>query len=246
VVDWPNGQRGWTLFCLLFSYTMCFCNREMDQFLAANLGDLHLLKHLLTHDNVDDCDEYDMTVLHFAVQNGHLDCVLWCLEMQANVNAVDSDGWTPLYFASLYGYVNIFRVLLDAGASVDVRSNAGHTPLYHAISITRFDLAHALIDRGAKVSNVQLDGVVPIIPVWVTTFVAWRSTCRSVAITIVGIHKYHRTTITGNNDNNVMRLIGKHIWSMRMDDVWMAIPAVKRSTCNGSLWQSNDSSLNKL
>jgi subtilase family serine protease len=68
------------------------------------------------------------------------------------------------------------------------------------------------------VSNVKLDEGLPAIPDWVTTFVEARSKCRTAAITIIGIHKYHRTTVTGNNDINVIKLISEHIWSTRLDD----------------------------
>jgi hypothetical protein len=72
------------------------------------------------------------------------------------------------------------------------------------------------------VSNVELDVLLPAVPDWVTNYVASRSNCRIVSIVIIGIHKYHRTNATGNNDINVLKLIGKHVWSSRMDDGWSA------------------------
>jgi ankyrin repeat protein len=164
-----------------------------------------------------------MTALHLAALGGHVDCVMWCLEMRANVSARDGVGCTPLHYASFVsGNVDIVRVLLDAGATVEARTNSRWSSLHCAIATDRVNVMRALIDRGAKVSNVQLDQYVPTIPAWVTTFVASRSKCRSVAVTIIGIHKFHRTRITGKNDHNVMRLIGKRIWSTRMDGVWIS------------------------
>jgi ankyrin repeat protein len=113
-------------------------------------------------------------------------------------------------------------MLLDAGAIVDAKDVNGYTPLYMAICRKLIDIARLLIDRGGKVSNVKLDGSVPAIPDWVTSYVASRSNCRIVSIIIIGIHKYHRTNITGNNDVNVLKLVGKHVWSSRMDDCWIA------------------------
>jgi ankyrin repeat protein len=141
------------------------------------------------------------------------------VEMGANVNARDGDGLTPLHFASSVGVV---RILLDAGATVDAPENSGWTTLFLAIRYNFVDNARVLIDRGANVSNVKLDNDVPAIPDWVSTFVASRSNCRCVAIVIIGIHKYHRTHMTGNNDINVLKLIAKHIWSTRMDGNWIA------------------------
>jgi hypothetical protein len=103
------------------------------------------------------------------------------------------------------------RVLLDAGAMVDEISNVGWTPLGYAICSKSFNVVRLLLDRGAKVSNVKLDESVPSIPDWVTAFVDSRSNCRTASIIIIGIQKYHRTTVTGNNDINVLKLISVRI-----------------------------------
>jgi ankyrin repeat protein len=111
---------------------------------------------------------------------------------------------------------------LDGGATVDAKNNSKLTPLYFAIRYNCVFNARLLIDRGASVSNVKLDDTLKAIPDWVNTFVAWRSNCRYVAVIIIGIHKDHRTNMTGNNDINVLKLIAKHIWSSRMDGNWIA------------------------
>jgi hypothetical protein len=90
--------------------------------------------------------------------------------------------------------------------------------------MNRVDAARLLIDRGATVSTVQLDKYLPAIPDWVTTFIESRSNCRTVSIIIIGIHKIHRTSVTGNNDINALQLISKHIWSTRMDGLWVTPP----------------------
>jgi ankyrin repeat protein len=188
----------------------------MDQFKAAIVGDLQYLRVALTVNNVNDVDDSEdgLTALHCAVNSGHFDCVKLCVEMGANVNTRALEGWTPLHVVSSMGRINFVRVLLDTGAIVDAADNDGETPLYDAISKNHVDIAHLLIDRGAKVSSIKMD-----IPDWVTTFIESRSNCRFAAITIIGVHKYRRTTVTGNNDINVLRLISKHIWSTRMDGV---------------------------
>jgi hypothetical protein len=81
-----------------------------------------------------------------------------------------------------------------------------------------------LLDRGARLLNFELDTWLPAIPDWVTTFIESRSNCRNAAIVIIGMHKCRRTNVTGNNDINVLRLISKHIWSTRMDSVWVRAP----------------------
>jgi ankyrin repeat protein len=209
------------------------CYSEMDQFTAAREGKLQELQRLLTPDNVDDVSGLGKTALHFAARYGHVECVKWCLKMRANVNVQDraNFGARPLRYASLDDHVDVVRVLLDAGALVDVADDVGRTPLYYAIFGNNVHVTHILIDRGAKVSNVKLPTYVQEIPDWVTAIVASRSNCRCVIITIMGVHKYRDSSVTGNNDNNVMKLICKHVWSMRMDDVWVssANSTVKRN-----------------
>jgi ankyrin repeat protein len=206
-------------FGLLLLYSLMLCFR-MDQFEAACEGDLRQLRVALTEDNVDDVDVIGSTPLQYAVSYERIECVKYCLEMHANVNARDRHGWTPLHNVSVNGNVHVVRMLLDAGAVVDATDNSGFTPLFRAIDYKRFDVAQMLLDLGAKVSNVKLDEYMPAIPGWIVTLVESRSNCRSASIIIVGIHKYHKTNITGNNDINVLKLISKHIWSMRMDDEW--------------------------
>jgi ankyrin repeat protein len=124
-------------------------------------------------------------------------------------------------------------VLLDAGAMVDATDKYGRIPLYYAIRDKRVAVARLLVDRGGKVSNVKLDEDVPAIPDRVTVFIESRSRCRFASIAIIGIHKYHRTTMTGNIDINVIKLISKHIWSMRMDDGWVSpqLKQKRKSNC---------------
>jgi hypothetical protein len=201
-------------------------NRVMNQFEAARDGDLQQLRVALTVENVNG-ERYGggQTALQLAVRHGHEECAKFCIEMGANVNARTNGGWTPLHFASCQRHANLVCVLLDAGAVVDVTTSAGFTPLYCATRFKRVNVMQLLVDRGAKASNVKLDEDVPSIPDWVTTFIQSRSNCRYAAITIIGIHRYRRTTVTGNNDINVLRLIAKHIWSTRMDDVWVTPPS---------------------
>jgi ankyrin repeat protein len=191
----------------------------MSQFKAAQEGDLQQLRAALTVDNMNEVDG-GWTVLHNAASFGSVDCAKYCVEMGANVNARDSGGLTPLHIASWRGHVNVVRVLLDGGAVVDSTNNGGCTPLHDAIRFKRVDVGRLLVDRGAKMSNVKLSKWVQAIPDWLTTLIDLKSKCRCVAIIIIGMHKYRRNNVTGDNDINVIRLISKHIWSTRMDAVW--------------------------
>jgi ankyrin repeat protein len=155
------------------------------------------LRVALTVDNVNDVDEHCWTALHHGAYIGDVDCVNYCIEMGANVNARNRYGITPLYIASSNGQVNVVRVLLDAGAIVDATDDIGRTPLYFAIGNEYVDISRYLIDWGAKISNVKLNNFIPSISDWVTTFIESRYNCRCAANTIIGIHKYRRTNVTG-------------------------------------------------
>jgi hypothetical protein len=212
--SWDEEDGCYFLFpCSLCSQRVVY-NRVMDQFQAARHGDLQQLRDMLTVDNVNDVDDRDWTAIHCAAWYGHDDCVKCCIKMGANVNVRTNAGSTPLHLAS--DDFNVVRILLNAGARVDATDNYRRTPLYDAIRLKRVDVTRILIDRGAKVSNVKLDHWVPAIPDWVIAFIESRSNCRSAAIIMIGIHKYRRTILTGNNDVNVIRLISKHIWLTRM------------------------------
>jgi ankyrin repeat protein len=211
------------LFFLSSSHTPLF-SRVMNQFYAAGKGDLQQLRVALTVNNLND-DDYDgLTALHCAANSGYADCVKLCIKMGANVNARSIGGLTPLHIPLFEGHANVVRALLDAGAIVDAADDDGWTPLHYAIRDNCVDAARLLIDGGAKVSSVQLDDDLPAIADWVTAFIESRSNCRTVSIIIIGIHKYRLTTVTGNNDVNVLRLISKHIWSSRMNDLWITPP----------------------
>jgi hypothetical protein len=207
----------------VFQVSILICCRQVDmaQFKAAREGDLQGLSDVLTVHNISDVDRDGnrRTVLHCVAFGGHVDCVNLCLAMHANVNERDNFGWTPLYYSSTSGAFPVVRILLDAGANVDEKSKLGWTPLYGAIRNGHVDVAKLLIDRGANLSTVDNFENSLVIPDWVTTLMESRSNCRIAVIVVIGVHKYHCTTVTGNNDINVLRLIGKHFWSMRMGDV---------------------------
>jgi hypothetical protein len=188
-------------------------NRMTESMRAALRGDLQQLRVAVTVDNVNDNSD---RVFQAAAWGGNIDCVKFCLEMGANVNSRAKNGKSPLYYATLRGHVEVVRILLDAGATVEERS------LHCAICYNYKDIARLLIGRGAQVTKELLDdeGLPAAVPDWFTTIVSSRLACRSAATIIVGIHKYRRTNVTGNNDINVLRLTSKHIWSTRMDDGW--------------------------
>jgi ankyrin repeat protein len=187
----------------------------MDLIIAAKCGDVEELGQLLTRDNVDEVvgGFYGWTILHYAAYHASIECITFCLHLNANVNVRDDFGQTPLHKAD---HVNVARVLLDAGAMVDATDQDGITPLHRAIQRDSDDVAKLLIDRGAIPSNITLKPRSNYaheiqVPFRISYCIESRLNCRHAAIIVIGINKYHRTDVTGNNDVNVLKLIGKHI-----------------------------------
>jgi ankyrin repeat protein len=120
------------------------------EFEAARHGDLQHLRSVLTPSNVNSVDgRRGWTVLHYAALYGQMECVKYCLEIHANVNARERQGSTPLHYACHEGLIDVALVLLDAGARVDATALFGLTPLHYAMKTNHRDVAKLLIDRGA-------------------------------------------------------------------------------------------------
>jgi ankyrin repeat protein len=142
------------------------------------------------------------------------------INVGADIHICDIYGYSALHRASLRGHVDIVRALLLAGATVDLQDNDRETPLYWAIYYNNQECARLLIDFGALIENVQIDECLTTIPMWIHEFVAARQSCRRAALTLIGIHKFHRTSITEGNDINVIRIIGLIVWNSCFNDVW--------------------------
>jgi hypothetical protein len=165
--------------------------------------------------------------LHLAAEYGHVRCALSMLgSSSVELNTVDAYGATALHKAAHNNRADMVSLLVDAGALVNAVDDDGDTPLTLAIAAGSCDAAHTLIDRGASFKPARSALMQPTLtatysrslglPFWVLEFIYGRRMCCSVAVLIMGIHKYKRTHVTGQNDGNVMRMISKHIWSTRL------------------------------
>jgi hypothetical protein len=191
----------------------------MDQFDAAWQGNLQcMINFIQTGRSINDVDSEGMSALIWTVSNRHVQCAQWLLENGASVTIVSKQGWTALHFASYQCDVVIMKMLLDAGAVVDanVASDPG-TPLSVAIRSRSVSCIKLLIDHGADIGKVTLNDTLPL-PHWIHELVLCRLRCRHAAIIVMGIHKFRKTSIPHENDNNVLRLVAKHVWSLRMDE----------------------------
>eukprot|EP00736_Rhodelphis_marinus_P011485 Rmarinus@m.25476 len=96
--------------------------------------------------DVNICDKFDRTPLHFACWGGSQPCVSVLVDAGADLTAKNFSGRTPLHVAALYGHTHVARYLVDAGADINA-VNADHcTPVVLALRDFHTDFAEFLID----------------------------------------------------------------------------------------------------
>ena len=71
--------------------------------------------------------EYGFVALHYACNNGHLECAKALLGAGADINKQDIDGQTPLMWAAQWGKIEVVRELLKRGAKKELKSKDGRT-----------------------------------------------------------------------------------------------------------------------
>ena len=67
----------------------------------------------------DQADNYIISPLYIAAQNGHLDVVRHLVEVGADKDQAQNSGATPLYIAAENGHLDVVRLLVEVGADKD-------------------------------------------------------------------------------------------------------------------------------
>jgi hypothetical protein len=88
----------------------------------------------------------DVTPLHLASRDRHVEVARVLLELGANVMTRDVDESTPLHLASGRGHVDIARLLLDHGADVHAQNKNGQTPFELASKEGHHEVAELLLE----------------------------------------------------------------------------------------------------
>ncbi|PON46106.1 N-terminal acetyltransferase A, auxiliary subunit [Parasponia andersonii] len=129
---------------------------------AAGIGDIELLRHLISK-GVDVNSQSDAgTPLIWAAGHGQEEALKVLLERHANPNAETDDDITPLLSAVAAGSLPCLELLIQAGAKVNV-SAGGATPLHIAADHGSVEIIKCLLKAGADPNVTDEDGTKPIL-----------------------------------------------------------------------------------
>ena len=96
------------------------------------------------------CEYGNMTALHWATGQDHVDVMELLLNAGAETEARDGGGRTALHFAAARGHVGGIRALIEANASLDTLSARNVTALQMAAEHGFADAARTLAGGGAN------------------------------------------------------------------------------------------------
>lgn len=117
---------------------------------SACAGNKKLVAWLLSKSaNVNHQDRNGWAALYFAVQEKHLDVVLYLLESGASIDCKDTYGNTPLWRATFdaRGQYDLVKLLMARGANPNSKNNADRSPVDFAIQIKDSELLK-ILQRG--------------------------------------------------------------------------------------------------
>lgn len=128
---------------------------------SAGIGEIKLLKILLSKVVDVDSQSDAGTPLIWAAGHGQPDAVKVLLEHNANPNAETDDNITPLLSTVAAGSLPCLELLIQAGAKVNI-SVGGVTPLHIAADNGSLEIINCLLKAGADPNVIDEDGLKPI------------------------------------------------------------------------------------
>jgi len=110
--------------------------------------------------DVNERDEENVTLLHWAAINNRREIVQYFLQLGADCNAVGGELMsTPLHWATRQGHVGIVVILVQAGADIDHRDGEGCAALHLAAQFGHTSIVGYLIAKGQGVNTQDQNGM---------------------------------------------------------------------------------------
>lgn len=179
---------------------------------AVCVGDVESLSKLVNETNVNEPDEEGRVLIQYAVWHERIECVKFLIEKGVNVNVLtDFESLIGKSFLRLLSYtlpVDILRLLLDAGMKPHPQM------LLQTYNEQSSPCARLLLDRGVRYH----DPTGTRTPFWVYGFSTKRKCLRTSVVTFIAIATCKITPLAIGQDVNVFKFIGKHIWSLRLEE----------------------------
>ena len=91
---------------------------------AARQGQLQVVNWLIGEgeQQIEECDKFQMTPLHYAAQFGHIEVTKCLIEKGAHVEVKNEEGNTPLHEAVDGGHFEVVKYLIEKGAQMDSKN----------------------------------------------------------------------------------------------------------------------------
>uniref|UniRef100_A0A915IGK3 SAM domain-containing protein n=1 Tax=Romanomermis culicivorax TaxID=13658 RepID=A0A915IGK3_ROMCU len=128
-----------------------FTANSFDIFTAASVGDVDVLKTLLSTDSnqANARNQGGWTALMYAAYIGYEKACKFLLESRANVNEQNCAGQTALMLAASCGNENVCNLLIQNGADISIADNRGWNCLVYSASCNHVPLVKLLLKKNA-------------------------------------------------------------------------------------------------
>lgn len=181
---------------------------------AIENDDVERLKLCIDLQHVDDFESQDngfipWNPLQYALHKNSFQCVDWLLEAGASVSTADVNGVTALMLViQLHSEERVLDVLRYYDGSNVNAYMYPYTMLNSCVCQSFQQAAKRLVCFGANDFTFS--------PTWLVQFCLGREKCRQAALVLVGCRRFHRSPVLATNALDVVKLIGRHVWSLQM------------------------------
>nr|XP_023013531.1 serine/threonine-protein phosphatase 6 regulatory ankyrin repeat subunit A-like isoform X1 [Leptinotarsa decemlineata] len=113
--------------------------------------------------NLESINFRGQTPLHIAAASvDGVECLMFLLRQNIDLNKQSSDGRTPLHMTAIHGRFTRSKTLMDNGALLDCPDKNGCTPLHIAAQYGHDLFAYTLMTYGANASKKGYEGRTPL------------------------------------------------------------------------------------